>query len=62
MGKVNRTSAKVPCLIVNLQDAPDGFTKNGRELLFNVFAAAAFGFLKFLRKRNPRRKSASSDQ
>ena len=56
--KVNRTSAMVPCLIVNLQNAPASFTENEREILFNIFAAAAFGLMKFYRKRNPRRKSA----
>jgi hypothetical protein len=56
--KVNRTSAKVPCLIVNLQNAPTSFTVNEREILFSIFADAAFGLMKFFRKRNRRRKSA----
>ena len=56
--KVNRTSAKVPCLIVNLQNAPTSFTVNEREILFSIFADAAFGLMKFFRKRNRQRKSA----
>jgi hypothetical protein len=56
--KVNRTSAMVPCLIVNLQNAPATYTEKEREILFSIFADAAFGLMKFFRKRNRRHKFA----